>query len=113
MDAESLKRKIEELIETNRFSWRKSAFYSDPEVAPIIERLYERWEASGRAGRPLDYADLDELRVLADKAERYAFMDDETARALTFGRMSGEERPGESSLTAFIRALLRGRKRQR
>ncbi len=112
MEEELLKRKIEELIESNRFSWRKSAFYSDPEVAPIIERLYERWEASGRQGKPLDYADLDELRLLADKAERYAFMDDETARAITFGRMSGEERPGESSLAAFLRALLRGRRRR-
>lgn len=113
MAAEELKAKIISLIDENTFQWRKAAFYSDPTVSEIMVRLYERWEKSGREGRPIDYASLEELEVLAEKAEKYAFMDDETARAVTFTRMSGNrEDKGENSLVAFMRALLGHRKKK-
>ncbi len=112
MSAEELKAKIISLIDENTFQWRKAAFYSDPMVSEIMMRLYERWESSGRDGRPVDYASLEELEVLAEKAEKYAFMNDETARAITFSRMSGEaDDRGENSLVAFMKAIL-GRRRK-
>lgn len=111
MSAEELKAKIISLIEDNMFNWRKAAFYSDPRVSEIMSKLYERWNSSGQRGRPIDYASIEELKILAKAAERYAFIDDETARAITFSRMGGEERRGgENSLAAFIRALIGRRK---
>ncbi len=69
--AEDLKRKIIVLIDENRNVWAKQAFYSDPEVASILDNIYERWEKEGRKGIPIDYATYDELLILAGKAERY------------------------------------------
>lgn len=70
-DIERLKREIMINIEENVNSWVKVAFYSDPEVAAITEKLYKRWEKEGNKGDPLDYATLDELRILAFKSKIY------------------------------------------
>ncbi len=105
---ERLKNKIIALIDSGvQSNWRKAAFYSDPQVSEITAQLYERWESSGRAGMPVDYATLEELEVLARKAEEYAFLDEETARAITFSRMSGEPPSRGGSLAGFLKALLR------
>ena len=68
-EREKLIRIIEEAVENSRDNWKKVAFYSDPDVASILERLYEAWEANERRGKPIDYATLDDLRVLATKAK--------------------------------------------
>jgi len=61
-------RSIESMIDESRDDWRKVAFYSDPEVSKILERIYKRWEDSGFEGIPLEHAEISELRVLAAKA---------------------------------------------
>ncbi|WP_460125269.1 hypothetical protein [Stetteria hydrogenophila] len=110
MSGEELKRRIISLIDESHFQWRKAAFYSDPDVSEVVASLYERWERAGRRNMPIDYASEDELRMLAKKAEKYAFMDEEAARALAFTRMGGGEERRKGSLLAFLDALL-GRRR--
>ena len=65
---EKVKRRLKEAIirevDESRDVWRKVAFYNDPRVQSILTNLYERWERANRKGIPLDYATLDELRVL-------------------------------------------------
>lgn len=69
--AEDLRRKILSQIEENRNEWVKAAFYSDPEVERIMARLVREWEARGMRGEPLDYATLEELEVMGERADRY------------------------------------------
>ena len=64
-------KEIIESIEENRNNMVKAAFYSDPDVVDIVTRLYERWEKNNRKGVPLDYANEEELEVLAVKARYY------------------------------------------
>lgn len=71
MGSEELKRKIISIIEENKDPIVKAAFYSDEKVSEIMRRLLSEWEKSGYKGSPIDYATIDELRVLADKAEFY------------------------------------------
>lgn len=68
---ENLRRKILSQIEENRNEWVKAAFYSDPEVERIVARLVGAWEAGGMRGEPLDYATLEELEIMGEKADRY------------------------------------------
>jgi len=76
---ERLIREIEMYIEYNPNIYAKIAFYSDPEVQQILENIYTRWEEAGRRGIPLDFATIDELKVLASKALKYK---DASARVL-------------------------------
>ncbi len=68
---EKLVEEIERWIEGNPNPYAKAAFYGDDEVSRIVEDLYRRWEKSGCKGAPLDYATMEELRVLAAKAYEY------------------------------------------
>ncbi len=70
-EKEKLKNKILTLIDESTNNWAKMAFYSDPKVATILERVYGEWEQNNRRGLPIDYATLEELQVLAKAAERY------------------------------------------
>jgi len=58
-------------IEENKNSWVKALFYSDQDVSRIMERLISEWSRNNMRGEPLEYATLEELKVLAEKAERY------------------------------------------
>jgi hypothetical protein len=58
-------------IEDNKNSWVKALFYSDKEVSRIMERLVSEWIKNNMAGEPLDYASIEELEILAEKAEQY------------------------------------------
>ena len=62
---------IERWIEKNPNPYAKAAFYGDDEVVEIVERLYRRWCDNGFKGTPLDYATIEELRILASKAYEY------------------------------------------
>jgi len=100
---EKLVQELFQLIEDNRVDWRKAAFYSDPRVEPIYNRLVEEWERSGGEGIPLDYASMDELEILVAVAKEYAFMDEAKARSLAMKRSEPErEEAGEEK-----RGLLR------
>ncbi|MEM2203903.1 MAG: hypothetical protein QXI22_06065 [Sulfolobales archaeon] len=68
---EDLIRIIVENIEENRNSWVKALFYSDKDVERIMDRLVNEWNRDGMRGEPLDYATLEELEILAEKAEHY------------------------------------------
>ncbi len=70
-EKEKLKNKILTLIDESTNNWAKMAFYSDPKVATILERVYGEWEQNNRRGLPIDYATLEELQVLAKAAEKY------------------------------------------
>jgi len=67
-EEEKIKRRLKEAIirevDESKDVWRKVAFYNDPRVQDILANLYDRWEKANRKGIPLDYATLDELRVL-------------------------------------------------
>ncbi len=68
---EDLVRMIIENIEENRNNWVKALFYADKDVKRIMDRLVEEWGRNNMRGEPLDYATLEELEILAEKAERY------------------------------------------
>ncbi len=75
LDLESERKKlileIERWVEKNPNPYAKAAFYSDDKVAEIVEKLYIRWQSNGFKGMPLDYATIEELRILASKALEY------------------------------------------
>ncbi len=87
MSLEEFKRTIIEMIDENRSSWVKAAFYGDPDVAPLLDKIYERWEKARREGEVLDYATYEELRVLASKARHYGRMSDRQAMGIALRRM--------------------------
>ncbi len=68
---EDLIRIIVENIEENRNSWVKALFYADKDVERIMNRLVSEWSRSDMRGEPLDYATLEELEILAEKAKQY------------------------------------------
>ncbi len=86
MSAEEYRRVIMELIEEHNDPWVKAAFYGDPKVAKIVEELYKRWEKAGFKGVALDYATLEELKLLASKAQRYGRMGSSDAMRSALGR---------------------------
>ncbi len=106
MDRGKVKREILGLIDDNYSNWRKAAFYSDPEVATILNRLQSVWEDNDMQGYPIDYATDEELEVLLAKARRYAYMPEDRARSLVFSRQGGGESEEESSLRRLLRRLL-------
>ncbi|MET1102194.1 MAG: hypothetical protein ABWW69_06960 [Pyrodictiaceae archaeon] len=81
---------IERRIE-NANQWIRAAFYSDPDVVAILDKLYERWYKSSQEGEPIDYANDEELRMLFDAAKRYARMSPYEAYALVSRRMEERE----------------------
>ncbi len=83
---EKFVREIVELIEDNRESWIKAAFYSDPKVEHILEELYKRWERNSMQGLPLDYASQDEIEILRDKARHYASLSPAEAQRIALQR---------------------------
>lgn len=106
MDRDKMKSEILELIDDNYSNWRKAAFYSDPEVVEILDRLQREWEDGGMQGYPIDYASDEELEILYEKARTYAYMPEDRARSIVFGRQGGEEEEQGSSLRRFFRRLL-------
>lgn len=69
--ADELKREIVSLIDDNIDVNVKAAFYSDPDVSEILNNLYHRWESNNNKNEPLDYATIDELKLLVIKARFY------------------------------------------
>ncbi len=106
MKREKIKSEILELIDDNYSNWRKAAFYSDPEVVEVLDRLQRVWEEEGMKGYPIDYASDEELALLYDKARTYAYMPEDRARSIVFGRQGGDEEEQGSSLRRFLRRLL-------
>lgn len=103
-EREKLIKELIALIEENDVAWRKAAFYSDPKVEPIYDRLIKAWIDAGEKGAPLDYATEDELRILVSVAKKYAFMSENKARAISMSRMGGEEEFG--GFSKLIKRLL-------
>lgn len=66
-----LKKEIVSLIDDNTDVNVKAAFYGDPEVTNILNTLYKRWEDNNNMNEPLDYATIDELKILITKARFY------------------------------------------
>jgi len=58
-------------IEENRNDCVKALFYSDKDVSKIMERLLSEWTRNNMRGEPLEYATIEELEILAEKAEHY------------------------------------------
>ncbi len=90
LSKEELVQELISLIEDNESPWRKAAFYSDPKVGPIYEKLINAWLKAGEKGIPLDYASIEDLEVLVSIARKYAFMNENRARAIAMSRM-GED----------------------
>ncbi|MEM0366050.1 MAG: hypothetical protein QXR02_00755 [Acidilobaceae archaeon] len=99
----NIKSEILKLIDENRSPWVKAAFYSNPRVSSILEKLIDLWEANNRVGIPLDYATKEELEELYNIALSYAYMSDEEARSHLWS-ISGKS---EGSFLSFIRRLLK------
>ena len=87
---EEVMRYIEARIE-NSNQWIRAAFYGDPEVVSILEKLYERWYDNNEEGEPVDYASREELETLYRKARHYATMPPYEAYAIVIRRMEGRE----------------------
>ncbi|MCE4604566.1 MAG: hypothetical protein F7B20_06345 [Aeropyrum sp.] len=105
VDREEARDRILRLIEDSDNPWLKAAFYGDPKVSQVLDRLFEEWEKSGRKGIPIDYATDDELVVLERAAVKYASMSTAELQMIAYSYMSGggEERV---SLSRFIRRIL-------
>lgn len=108
MDAERIRKEIIELIDKHWNNWVKAAFYSDPEVAKIMDRLVREWSSRGEEGAPIDYATEDELLVLLRAARKYYSMDPRRAMAVALSNMAGAEDESEGGL--FRRVFSRGRR---
>lgn len=107
-NAEELKRRITMLIDDSTNNWAKIAFYSDPNVAHILDLVYGRWEQNNRKGLPIDYATIDELRILVHAAEKYKNAGPEVVSRLMF---SSEETDiintsSKKKKKSFIKRLL-------
>ncbi len=89
---ERMKEEIVRLIDFNQDNWVKAAFFSDEVVEIIMDNLYNKWSQSGEIGRPIDYATEDEVKVLYNRAKKYASMNTREAMKLSLSRMGyGEE----------------------
>lgn len=90
-ERERLKRELINLIDLNKDAWVKAAFFSDDVVEKLMEVLYARWENSDEAGIPIDYASVEELKVLLELAHKYARMSSRDAMNLVIKRIYSEE----------------------
>ena len=108
---EAIKREILDLIDSHWNNWVKAAFYSDPQVEPIMGRLVKAWRDNGEQGQPLDYATDEELMILLRAARRYYTLDPRRAMAIAFANMSRdeEEEKGPGLLGVFRKFFARGR----
>ncbi|BAA80987.2 hypothetical protein APE_1977.1 [Aeropyrum pernix K1] len=104
MSGSDAKERILRLIDDSENTWLKAAFYGDPKVSAILERLFEAWESAGRRGMPIDYATREELEDLEKAAVKYASMSEAELQMIAYGRMTGSEEG--LSLARFIRRLL-------
>ncbi|ACL10784.1 hypothetical protein [Desulfurococcus amylolyticus] len=59
-----MKQGIVRLIDESSEQAYKIAFYSNPDVSRILERLIAEWERNNRKGIPLDYATEEEVEVM-------------------------------------------------
>jgi len=88
-----MRKELISLIDQNKDTWVKAAFFSDETVEKLMEVIYSRWEASEQLGMPIDYASEEELEILLDLAKRYARMSSSEARSLVLRRIYGSEQP--------------------
>jgi len=107
---EALRREIIELIDKHWNNWVKAAFYSDPEVSRIMDRLMREWRSNGEQGAPIDYATREELLVLVRAARRYYMMDPRRAMAIAFANMAREDDEESGDAGFFRRLFSRGRR---
>ncbi len=108
MNVERIKREIYRLIDESRNNLVKASFYGDPEVAAVLDRLYARWNKSGRVGEPLDYANKDELYFLLSKAREHSTNPRvQYMHEVMSGRRSREKkgRKRGSAILEFLRKL--------
>jgi len=63
-DADKIRDELINLIDNSKETIYKIAFYSNPEVEAIMNRLVSVWEHNNRQGRPIDYANITELKKL-------------------------------------------------
>jgi len=89
--ADAMREEIVELIDKHWNSWVKAAFYSDPQVSRIMDRLVAVWQENGEEGRPIDYASEDELVILLRAARRYYLLDPKRAMAVALANMGRED----------------------
>ncbi len=99
LDRDEILRYIERRIEASN-QWIRAAFYSDPEVVDILERLYERWYDNNEEGEPIDYATYEELEVLYERARRYATLAPYEAYAIVTRRMEEREKEEDNDSNA-------------
>jgi len=64
VDVDKMKQEIIRLIDESREQAYKVAFYSDPVVTRIMERIIAEWERNQEKGIPLDYATPEEIEVM-------------------------------------------------
>ncbi len=108
---EKLKDKIIKLIDESRDDWKKAAFYGDEAVQEILDKLYSRWEENNRRDRPIDYATLEELEVLAKLAEKYQHVGPDYIARTYFMAEESEgrrEKKEESRLKKSLKRLFFG-----
>ena len=72
VNSEKIKKELLSLIDESSEVIYKIAFYSQPEVQSIMNRLVDAWESSGRRGRPVDYATVSELKLMLKIARKIA-----------------------------------------
>ncbi|MCE4608970.1 MAG: hypothetical protein F7C36_01135 [Desulfurococcales archaeon] len=106
---DELREKILQLIDEHKNNWVLAAYYSDPDVDMIMKRLVKEWEENSEKGKPIDYATREELEILYLKAKKYAFMSEDTARAIAMSRMGSEEEKAPSILGVFRKLFSRDR----
>lgn len=108
---EKKKNEIIRLIDDSKQNGRKIAFYSDPLVVEILDKIYELWEKNNREGIPLDYASPDQIDVLYNLALKYSRVSDSEAWALYLRRtVYGTEKENKSKnkksrLRSFLRFI--------
>lgn len=101
---ERLKEKIITLIDDSMNNWAKMAFYSDSNVARILDEVYKRWESNSRRGLPIDYASYEELQILASAAEKYKNAGPEVLSRIMFSDRDVRSEKGKKG--SLLRKLL-------
>lgn len=91
MTIKEMKDQLINLVDMNKDTWVKAAFFSDETVEKIMEILYSRWEANNEEGIPIDYASAQELEILLDIAKKYTNMKTDDARSLVLSRIYNEK----------------------
>ena len=111
------RREIISLIDEHWNPWVKAAYYSDPEVARIMDRITREWSNNNERGRPIDYATNEELALLLAKARWYYRLDPRTAMGIAMRNMSRqyedtEDEKGAGLLGVFRKLFAPSRDRQ-